>query len=137
MASFKGIPFRFIPSTHRQFRAQERRAFRRFFTRNGRLPGQLGASGCQLLRGAGGGGRIGGRLLTEKGTKKLRSLAASKECGSEPEGGSLKGNHKAYGFVFFWCVELLQKAEGGTSPNHTPESYPRIIPRIIPPNHTP
>ena len=42
-----------------------------------------------------------------------------------------------YGFVFFWCVELLQKAEGGTSPNHTPESYPRIIPRIIPPNHTP
>ena len=44
---------------------------------------------------------------------------------------------RGYGFVFFWCVELLQKAEGGTSPNHTPESYPRIIPRIIPPNHTP
>ena len=50
---------------------------------------------------------------------------------------NLKATQNAYGFVFFWCVELLQKAEGGTSPNHTPESYPRIIPRIIPPNHTP
>ena len=29
-----------------------------------------------------------------------------------------------YGVVFLCCVELLQKAEGGTSPNHTPESYP-------------
>ena len=42
-----------------------------------------------------------------------------------------------YGFVLFWCVELLQKAEGGTSPNHTPESYPRIIPPNHTPNHTP
>ena len=36
------------------------------------------------------------------------------------------------GLSFFWCVELLQKAEGGTSPNHTPESYPESYPRIIP-----
>ena len=32
----------------------------------------------------------------------------------------------------FFVVELLQKAEGGTSPNHTPESYPESHPRIIP-----
>ena len=52
-------------------------------------------------------------------------------------GCPLKGGQGTGGFVLFWCVELLQKAEGGTSPNHTPESHPRITPRIIPQNHTP
>ena len=32
------------------------------------------------------------------------------------------------GLYVFVCVELLQKAEGGTSPNHTPEPYPESYP---------
>ena len=33
------------------------------------------------------------------------------------------------------CVQGFSKEEGSTWTNHTPESYLRIIPRIIPPNH--
>ena len=41
-----------------------------------------------------------------------------------------------WAFPFIVCSRF-SKEKGSTWTNHTPESYPRIIPRIIPPNHTP
>ena len=42
-----------------------------------------------------------------------------------------------YGPFHLLCVQVFSKEKGSTWTNHTPESYLRIIPRIIPPNHTP